>query len=56
MWPVRLAFAMLSIMTLTGCVVAPYPYSYGYAPGYYAPGYVAAPPVVVGWGWGRGRW
>ena len=31
---------------------------YGYAPGYYAPGYAYAPPVgvVVGGGWWGGGW
>jgi hypothetical protein len=64
MRPMRLAIAVISILTLSGCVVAPepYPYSYGYGPGYYGygPGYVAAPAVVVGGGWGGwgggGRW
>jgi hypothetical protein len=51
---VRFAIAALALVSLSGCVVAPAPYGY---PGYgYAPGYVAAPPIVVGggWGWGRG--
>jgi hypothetical protein len=56
MSPIRILLAPLSITALSGCVVAPapYPYSYGYAPGYYGygPGYVAAPAVVVRGGWG----
>jgi hypothetical protein len=47
---------------LSGCVVAPPPPAYGYAPGYaYAPGpYYYGPPVAVGiggcWGCGWGHW
>jgi hypothetical protein len=52
----RLALAAASLLILTGCVVAPAPYGYGYAPGYYGPAYVAAPPIVVGGGWRGGRW
>ncbi len=45
-------------LALSGCVVYPSSYGYGYGGGYYsAPAYYA-PPVVVGvgggWGWGRG--
>jgi len=50
----------LAGMSLSGCVVYPNSYGYGYGGGYYAPVYVAPPPVyggVViggGWGWGHG--
>jgi hypothetical protein len=52
----RLTIAVAMLLALGGCVVAPAPYGY---PGYgYAPGYVAAPPIVVGfgggWGWHGG--
>jgi hypothetical protein len=59
---IRLVAALaLAGVSLAGCVYYPSGYGYGYAPGYYSPGYVAAPPVVIGggWGWwggGRGRW
>jgi hypothetical protein len=54
----RLTIATAALLALGGCVVAPAPYGY---PAYgYAPGYVAAPPVVVGvgggWGWRHGGW
>jgi hypothetical protein len=54
----RFTIAMATLLALGGCVVAPAPYGY---PGYgYAPGYVAAPPIVVsggwGWGWHGGGW
>jgi len=45
------------LIGLGGCVVAPAapPPAYGYAPGYYAPGYgVYPPPVSVGIGLGFG--
>ncbi len=49
----RLAIAAAALLAFGGCVVAPAPYGY---PAYgYAPAYVAAPPVVVGWGW-HGGW
>jgi hypothetical protein len=56
----RLLAVLALISGLTGCVVAPYSYGYGYAPayGYYpAPAYYAAPiDVGVGFGGGwRGR-
>jgi hypothetical protein len=48
----RLTIAAAALLALGGCVVAPAPYGY---PAYgYAPGYVAAPPIVVGGGWGWG--
>ena len=50
---------LLSLLALTaglsGCIVAP-PYAYapapayGYAPGYYAPSYYAAPTIGIGIG------
>ena len=53
---IRLVVSVVSILALTGCVVAPPPpaYSYGYA--YPAPAYVAGPTVAVGvgGGWDRG--
>jgi hypothetical protein len=52
----RLIIAAFTLLALGGCVVAPAPYGY---PAYgYAPGYVAAPPIVVagGWGWHGGGW
>jgi len=46
----RFAALILAGVSLAGCVYYPSGYGYGYAPGY-----VAAPPVVVGgWGWGGG--
>jgi hypothetical protein len=58
MSPIRLLIAAVSILALTGCVVAPAPapypaYGYGYGSPGYAPGYVAGPTVAVG-GWGPG--
>ena len=53
----RLTLAAAALLTLGGCVVAPAPYgypAYGYPAYGYAPGYVAAPPVTVGFGWGWG--
>jgi hypothetical protein len=60
---VRLTMAAALMLTLGACVVAPpapYPvygdgYGYGY-PGYYGPGYVAGPTVVIGGGWGGRSW
>jgi hypothetical protein len=65
MMPRRLKVAALLAVigiALSGCVVYPSSYGYGYG-GYAAPAYYA-PPVVVGvgggWGWGggwgRGGW
>jgi hypothetical protein len=46
----------IAALSLTGCVV--YPDNYGYGGGYYAPAYVAPPPVygsvIIGGGWGGG--
>lgn len=50
----RLTIAAAALLALGGCVVAPAPYLYGYPAYGYAPGYVAAPTVVVGGGWGWG--
>lgn len=51
--PVILVGALLA---LAGCVVAPAPGPYAYAPGYYAPGYYYGPPASfnLGFGWGGG--
>ncbi len=60
----RTAAVALMLAGLGGCIVAPaappvaygYAPSYGYGPGYYAPGYaVYPPPVSVGIGLGGGR-
>ena len=41
--------ALLAALALSGCVYAPPGYE---GRGYYAPGYMYAPPVVYGrWGW-----
>jgi hypothetical protein len=53
-----LALALIGAGLLGGCVYDPYagyPGYGGYAYGY-GPAYVAAPTVVVGGGWGWGRW
>jgi hypothetical protein len=54
----RIAALTIAGVSLTGCVVYPSGYGYGYAPGYYSPGYAYAPPVgvVVGGGWWGGGW
>ncbi len=59
----RVAAVGAMLAALGGCVVAPAPAGYAYAPGYYAPGYYYAPaypvypaypPVSVGLGFGFG--
>ena len=57
----RVAAVALMLVGLGGCIiahVAPPPPAYGYAPGYYAPGYAVYPPPVsvgVGIGFGGGH-
>ena len=54
------ALALLAAagLALSGCVVYPSSYGYGYGNGgYYAAPAVVAAPVIIGggWGWGGGR-
>lgn len=50
----RGAVVAAALLGLGGCVVAPAPYAYSYAPGAYAPGYaVYPPPVTLGFGVGE---
>ena len=57
----RVAAVALMLVGLGGCIIAPaapLPPAYGYAPGYYAPGYAVYPPPVsvgVGIGFGGGH-
>jgi hypothetical protein len=58
LWTRSAAQAALIIagLSLTGCVVYP-DNGYGGRQAYYAPAYIAPPPIVVvggGWGWGGG--
>jgi hypothetical protein len=55
----RLLIAIGLLGALSGCVVAPPPPGYAYAPGYYYPGYYYGPSVSVGIGGGccwHGGW
>lgn len=46
----------LAGLSLAGCVYYPSGYGYGYAPGYYAPAYVAPVPVYGSIWIGGGHW